>query len=151
MLKQCPVRPETPLPSECDGFLRTRIAAGGLQPLMGRKPRDRLLPSHEGRCLHRWKGRWSCVKVLVNTFVNKWNARQVFAKKRRQVLVGGFCNTHKTAVSTDHHCPLVLKLLVKPLEGDGSYSGAGDGARTRDSLLGRQVRTKTQVARFDHA
>ena len=76
--------------------------------------------------------------MLVNTFVKKWNARQVVAKKRRQVSVGRLCDRQKTAVSTDHHCSLVLKLLVKPFEGDGSYGGAGDGTRTRDSLLGRQ-------------
>jgi hypothetical protein len=44
----------------------------------------------------------------------------------------------KTAVSICHHCSLPVKRLVKHFESDGSKRRAGDGARTRDSLLGRQ-------------
>ncbi len=44
----------------------------------------------------------------------------------------------KTAVSNCHHCSLPIKRPVKHFESDGLRSGAGDGARTRDSLLGRQ-------------
>ena len=86
--------------------------------------------------------------MLVSTFVKKWNARQVVAQKRGQVFVGGFCEIQKTAVLTDHHCSLTLKLLVRPFEGDGSYGGAGDGTRTRDSLLGRQVAARSPLASY---
>jgi hypothetical protein len=84
--------------------------------------------------------------VLVNTFVNKWSARQVVAKKRRQVFVGGFCEIQKTAVSICHHCPLPFKWPVKHFESDGFDKRAGDGTRTRDSLLGRQVVARTPLA-----
>ena len=59
-------------------------------------------------------------------------------EKRRQVSVGHFRDTGKTVVSMCHPCSLVIKRLVKALERDGGEEGAGDGARTRDSLLGRQ-------------
>jgi hypothetical protein len=52
----------------------------------------------------------------------------------------------KTAVSIDHHCSLPIKRPVKHFENDGSEDGAGDGARTRDSLLGRQVVSKSPLA-----
>ena len=45
----------------------------------------------------------------------------------------------KTAVSLCHHCSLPIKRPVKDFESDGLRRGAGDGARTRDSLLGRQA------------
>jgi hypothetical protein len=76
--------------------------------------------------------------MLANTFVWKTNARQVVARKCRQVFVGGLSATKKTAVSICHHCSLPVKRLVKHFESDGVRSGAGDGTRTRDSLLGRQ-------------
>ncbi len=148
MLKQCPVRRETPPPSACVGLLRTWIAAGGLQPPLVGKPRGRWLPSREGRCLRWWKGRWSSINVLANTFVIKCNARQVVAKKRRQMFVGGFCDREKTAVSIDHHCSLPIKRPVKHFQRDGSCSGAGDGIRTRDSLLGRQELYRLSYSRM---
>jgi hypothetical protein len=52
----------------------------------------------------------------------------------------------KTAVSPVHHCSLAIKRLVKHFESDGFGRGAGDGARTRDSLLGRQVVTYLSLA-----
>ena len=57
----------------------------------------------------------------------------------------------KTAVSTAHHCSLVLKRLVKHFEDDGSMLGAGDGARTRDSLLGKQGVTGSPFAWYESA
>ena len=59
-------------------------------------------------------------------------------EKRRQVSVGHLRDTGKTAVLMSHHCLLVIKQHVKAPERDGGEEGAGDGARTRDSLLGRQ-------------
>ena len=44
----------------------------------------------------------------------------------------------KTVVSIRHHCSLPIKRPVKHFERGGLYVGAGDGTRTRDSLLGRQ-------------
>jgi hypothetical protein len=63
--------------------------------------------------------------VLVNTFVNKWSARQVVATKRRQVFVGGFCEIQKTAVSLAHHCSLPFKRPVKHFESDGFMKESG--------------------------
>jgi len=145
LLKQYPARSETFFPSACAGVLRTRIAAGRLQPLARKRLRGRWLPAHEGRWLPAHEGRWSCTKKLVNTFVNKCKARQVVTQKGRQVFVGDVCDRQKTAVSSGYHCSLVLKRLVKHFESDGSKRRAGDGARTRDSLLGRQAVTKTPL------
>jgi hypothetical protein len=61
------------------------------------------------------------------------------------VSVGGLSRHKKTAVSICHHCSLPLKRPVKHFESDGSKRRAGDGARTRDSLLGRQSVTKTPL------
>jgi hypothetical protein len=59
-------------------------------------------------------------------------------KKRRQVSVEHLLRQKKTVVSPGHHCSLPMKRPVKHFESDGSKRRAGDGARTRDSLLGRQ-------------
>ena len=63
----------------------------------------------------------------------------MFARNTRQVFVERLLGQKKTAASTDDHCSLVLKPLVKPFEDNGSWVGAEDEIRTRDSLLGRQV------------
>ena len=76
--------------------------------------------------------------MLANTFVSKCKAGQVVAKKRRQVSVEHLLRQKKTAVSICYHCSLPIKQPVKHFESDGLEDGAGDGARTRDSLLGRQ-------------
>src|SRR5260221_656507 len=60
-------------------------------------------------------------------------------QKRRQVSVEHLLRQKKTAVSICHHCSLPIKRPVKHFEGDGLRKRAGDGTRTRDSLLGRQV------------
>ena len=52
----------------------------------------------------------------------------------------------KTAVSICHHCSLPVKRPVKHFESAGLEGRAGDGTRTRDSLLGRQVLTKIPFA-----
>ena len=44
----------------------------------------------------------------------------------------------KTVVSIFHHCSLPIKRPVKHFKSNGSERRAGDGTRTRDSLLGRQ-------------
>jgi len=49
----------------------------------------------------------------------------------------------KTAILILFHCSLLLKRPVKHLENNGFSKKAGDGIRTRDSLLGRQEPTKT--------
>jgi hypothetical protein len=84
--------------------------------------------------------------MLANTFVSKCNARQVVARKRRQVSVERLLRQKKTVASLCPHCSLPTKRPVKPFEGDGSYGGAGDGTRTRDSLLGRQIVAKSPLA-----
>ena len=51
----------------------------------------------------------------------------------------------KTAVSICHHCSLPVKRPVKHFESDGFDTRAGDGTRTRDSLLGRQELYQTEL------
>jgi hypothetical protein len=62
----------------------------------------------------------------------------VVARKRRQVFVEHLLRHKKTAVSPAHHCSLPVMRPVKHFESDGLIRRAGDGTRTRDSLLGRQ-------------
>ena len=57
----------------------------------------------------------------------------------------------KTAVSLAHHCSLPIKRPVKHFESDGFDARAGDGTRTRDSLLGRQVVTGSPFAWYEVA
>src|SRR5712692_4156430 len=71
--------------------------------------------------------------------------------KTRQVSVGRLLRYKKTAVSIGHHCSLAIKRPVKLFESDGLRSGAGDGARTRDSLLGRQVGARSPLASYEAA
>jgi hypothetical protein len=86
--------------------------------------------------------------MLANTFVRQCNAMQVVTKKTRQVSVEHPLREKKTAVSPAHHCSLPIKRPVKHFESDGSKRRAGDGARTRDSLLGRQGFAKSPLARY---
>ena len=60
-------------------------------------------------------------------------------QKRRQVSVEHLLRQKKTAVSICHHCSLPIRRPVKHFESDGLVKRAGDGTRTRDSLLGRQM------------
>src|SRR5579883_625704 len=59
-------------------------------------------------------------------------------QKTRQVFVGDFVINTKTVVSLCLHCSPLVSQLVKHIESDGLGGRAGDGTRTRDSLLGRQ-------------
>jgi len=52
----------------------------------------------------------------------------------------------KTVLLIGHHCSLLLKRPVKHFENNGFGRRAGDGARTRDSLLGRQTSAISQLA-----
>jgi len=58
--------------------------------------------------------------------------------KTRQGVAERFLAKEKPPPCWLSHRLLVFKRLLKGLQRDGSYVGAGDGARTRDSLLGRQ-------------
>ena len=73
----------------------------------------------------------------MTTVVRKWDTRQVFAQYEAGVRWTP-CETQKTAVSKKEHNILVMHWLFKPFECDGRRNGAGDGTRTRDSLLGKQ-------------
>jgi len=50
-----------------------------------------------------------------------------------------------------YRCLVASRRLVIGLHRDGLYVGAGDGARTRDSLLGRQGVTLSLPAWYDLA
>jgi hypothetical protein len=67
-------------------------------------------------------------------------------QKRRQVFVEHLLTQKKTAISKCSHRLLALKEPAKRVENNGLEEKAGDEIRTRDSLLGRQVRTKTPLA-----
>ena len=60
-------------------------------------------------------------------------------KKRRQVFAEHLLTQNKTAISKCFHRLLVLKEPAKRIENDGRRKKAGDGTRTRDSLLGREA------------
>src|SRR6266699_5042711 len=64
--------------------------------------------------------------------------RQIVATVLRQIVAARICTDNKTACSGLHHCLLVFKQRMKHSQRDGYLRGAGDGTRTRDSLLGRQ-------------
>jgi hypothetical protein len=65
-------------------------------------------------------------------------SRQMVASIWRQIVTERKCAHNKTACSGLHHCPLVFKRRMKRFQRDGFLRKAGDGTRTRDSLLGRQ-------------
>jgi hypothetical protein len=64
-------------------------------------------------------------------------------QKRGQVFVGGFVMSSPTVVSRCLRYSPLLKWPEKGIESDGLDGRAGDGTRTRDSLLGRQVPART--------
>jgi hypothetical protein len=64
----------------------------------------------------------------------------------RQVSVGHCLMEKRIASLAYFYCLLPVKQPVKRQERDDGNVGAGDGTRTRDSLLGRQVVTKTPLA-----
>jgi len=64
---------------------------------------------------------------------------------RQNVAVRLFAQ-NKTASCFLLHRLVATNWLQKGLHRDGLQCGAGDGARTRDSLLGRQVPARTPLA-----
>ncbi len=56
-----------------------------------------------------------------------------------------FWHMEKPPPCLPYHCLVAPRRLVIGLHRDGLYMGAGDGARTRDSLLGRQSVTRTPL------
>ena len=127
---------------------RQENAMDNLPPPVGRRSerRSRCFLAGDGRCLRRDKGRWSEAESRVNTFVSQRQAGQVVPKNGWQVFVGGFFGQNKTVASRVAHISLAIKRPVKRLENDGFLSRAGDGTRTRDSLLGRQEPTRISLA-----
>src|SRR5579883_3101140 len=84
--------------------------------------------------------------------VTHWQRREHFCQpeqteaggcqKTRQVFVGGMEMSSPPVVARRPHCSPLLKWPEKGVESDGLGGRAGDGTRTRDSLLGRQMFTK---------
>src|SRR5579883_1144981 len=72
-------------------------------------------------------------------------------QKTRQVFVGDFVINTKTVVSLCLHCSPLVSQLVKHIESDGLGGRAGDGTRTRDSLLGRQELYRLSYSRREIA
>jgi len=50
-----------------------------------------------------------------------------------------------------HHGLLAVNWLARPIERDGQRRRAGDGTRTRDSLLGRQDPAESPPASYEPA
>src|SRR6266700_3747929 len=77
--------------------------------------------------------------------------RQIVATVLRQIVAVRVFAHNKTACSGLHHCLLVFKQRMKLSQRDGFLLGAGDGTRTRDSLLGRQELTRLPLASYELA
>jgi hypothetical protein len=71
--------------------------------------------------------------------------------KTRQDVAARFFVPNKTASCFPYQRLVAARRLVIGLHRDGLYVGAGDGARTRDSLLGRQELTRTTLACYKMA
>ncbi len=72
-------------------------------------------------------------------------AWQMVARDVRQMVAARFLSEEKTVFSRHIHSLLVMKRRVKLFERDGVRLRAGDGTRTRDSLLGRQAFTESPL------
>src|SRR6266700_2395320 len=64
--------------------------------------------------------------------------RQDVARNRGRMSLHAFLHIEKPPPCLPSRCLVVPRRLVIGLHRDGLYLGAGDGTRTRDSLLGRQ-------------
>jgi hypothetical protein len=69
----------------------------------------------------------------------------------RQIVAARLCAHNKTACSALAHCLVAIEHFLRLSWRDGLSRGAGDGARTRDSLLGRQGVTRSPLARYRSA
>src|SRR6516164_5795825 len=77
--------------------------------------------------------------------------RQGGTRNRGRVSLHAFLHHEKPPPCLAPRRLVALRRLVVGLHRDGSYFGAGDGARTRDSLLGRQGVAETPLARYRSA
>jgi hypothetical protein len=75
-------------------------------------------------------------------------ARQNVAHMTRQNVAVRLFAQNKTVPCFLLHRLVATNWLQKRLHRDGLQRGAGDGARTRDSLLGRQGVTTSPLARY---
>src|SRR5579885_2171989 len=73
-------------------------------------------------------------------------ARAGCRPKTRQDVAVRLFTQHKTAFCFPYQRLVATRRLVIGLQRDGLFKRAGDGTRTRDSLLGRQSRIKSPLA-----
>ena len=79
-------------------------------------------------------------------FCQKVEGEAGVCQKRRQVSVGRCVTQKETVALSWPHRLLAMKWLERLVESNGQEKRAGDEARTRDSLLGRQEPLKTPLA-----
>jgi hypothetical protein len=91
-----------------------------------------------GQVVTDWEGQVFTYRQVREHFCQPEHTEAGGCQKRGQVFVGGFVMSSPTVVSLCLRCSPLLKWLVKGIESDGLGGRAGDGTRTRDSLLGRQ-------------
>jgi hypothetical protein len=139
-----PVVSGTHYPNACVGFLATEKEARRRPPASRRKEAGR-------QVVASWERQVVTYQNACEHFCQTVQCEAGGYQKTRQVSVGRLVTQKKTAISSDHHCPLPIKWLVKDFEKGGSESGAGDGTRTRDSLLGRQVAARSPLASYEMA
>jgi hypothetical protein len=77
--------------------------------------------------------------------------RQDVTRNRGRMSLDVFLHTGKPPPCFPHQRLIVTRRLLIGLDRDGSSSGAGDGTRTRDSLLGRQIVARLPLACFRRA
>jgi hypothetical protein len=109
--------------------------------------RDRMSRTREGRVSHPQRGRMSHAKKQDVAY----SRRQDVTPKRGRMSLYTFVHIKTPSPCLPYHCLVVARRLVIGLHRDGLYGGAGDGARTRDSLLGRQEVTGLSLAWYRSA
>ena len=77
--------------------------------------------------------------------------RQYVARVGRQYVAAHLFPKNKTALCLSSRRLVVPRRLVVSLQRDDVVGRSGDGARTRDSLLGRQSVTKSALACYELA
>src|SRR5258708_7928521 len=104
-------------------------------------------PTREGRVSRPDRGR-----MLRPTKQGVANSRrQDVARKRGRVSLHAFLRIIPPPPCLPYRCLVATRRLVIGLHRDGLYERAGDGTRTRDSLLGRQGVTGSPTAWYESA
>ncbi len=104
-----------------------------------------------GQVVTDWRRQVVMYRQRREHFCQPENIEAGACQKTRQVFVGDLLINTKTVVSLCLHCSPLVSQPVTRVESDGLVGKAGDGTRTRDSLLGRLYDTGTRPASFRSA